>query len=222
MGIILDIIILLIIGLCAFFAAKKGFITTLLECVGFILAIIIAVNIAGPIAGFTYDNAIKPSITEAISTSAADAGEDIFENMPGFVSSMLKTAGVEKDSVVLDIDESAEEAAVRISDTVVKPAAVSILRIIFTIPLFIILLILVKFLAKILNKIFSGAVLGGANKILGGVLGGAKGILYSVLFAFCALFIATIFADGILFFSRSAISSSFICKFILSIFSINI
>jgi len=222
MGIVLDLIILAIIGLCAFFAAKKGFVSTLLECVGFILAIILAVNLAGPIAAFTYDSAIKPSVVDSITESVESASDDVFSNMPGFVTSMLESAGVNKDAVMADVDESAEEAAIRISDSVVKPSAVSILKLVFTIPLFFILLILVKFLAKILNSLFKGVVLGNLNKILGGVLGGAKGILYSIIFAFAALFIATLFSDGFLIFSRDAISGSFICKFILSLFSINI
>jgi len=73
MGIVLDLIILAIIGLCAFFAAKKGFVSTLLECVGFILAIILAVNLAGPIAAFTYDSAIKPSVVDSITESVESA-----------------------------------------------------------------------------------------------------------------------------------------------------
>ena len=222
MGIVLDLIVVAIIGLTAFLAAKKGFIRTLIEFVGFILAIVLAINLSSLLAGITYDGAIKPSVTESIVTSVEEAGGEVYDNLPGFVTSVLESTGVDKDDVKAKAGESSVETAERISDTVVKPEAVKVLKVAYTIPLFLVLLIAVKFLARFLNSIFKGAILGGANKVLGAVFGGAKGILYAIIFTFIALFLATMFSDGILIFSKDALSNSFICKFILSIFSINI
>ena len=64
MGIILDLIILAIIVIFAFLSAKKGFVRTLIELVGFFLAIFIASSISPAISNGVYDKFIEPAIVD--------------------------------------------------------------------------------------------------------------------------------------------------------------
>ncbi len=222
MGIVLDIIIVLIIGLCAFLAAKKGFVLTLIELVGFIIAIVIATNVSAPLAQITYDKAIKPTVTNAIASSFESDASEALENIPDFVTSIFKEAGFDLSGITTEAGESVGEAAARITDTVVKSSVVNILKAIYTIPLFFILMIVVKLLAKLVNSLFKGVVLGGANKVLGCLLGGAKGILFAVLFSLLTFFLSAMFNDELLFFTKDAIEDSYICEYFLSVLKLKV
>ena len=50
MNIILDIIIVAIVVICVFLSAKRGFTRTIIELVGFVAAILIAINLSTPVA----------------------------------------------------------------------------------------------------------------------------------------------------------------------------
>ncbi len=222
MGIILDIIIVLIVGLCAFLSAKKGFVLTLIEVVGFVIAILIATNVSGPLAEVTYDKAIKPAVSDAIFDSFEIDTSNTFDEVPGFISSIIKSSGIDINSITSELGESAGETAARIADTTVRSSAIDILKALYTIPIFFILMFLVKILAKIINSLFTGVVLGGANKFLGCLLGGAKGVLYAALFSVLTFFLSSMFNDELLFFTKDAISDSHLCEYLLSVFSLKV
>ena len=63
---ILDIIIVAIIGVFVIISAKHGFARTVIEVVGYFLAIYLAFAIGGVLANALYDSAIEPAISKTI------------------------------------------------------------------------------------------------------------------------------------------------------------
>ncbi len=226
MSVILDVIVVAIIAICALLAAKRGFVRTFLEVVGFLAAILIAINISTPIADFIYDKAVSPSIEKTVvtaiheaATSTSDAiTNTIWEKLPGFVSNAAEKSGITKDTVSNKLVGGADSAAIaqNITDEVLSPIATTVIKYIVTAIVFVILLIVVKFLARLINSLFKKSLLGGANAALGGVLGAAKGIIYTVLFCIVISLITNVSKDNF-FITNEIIENTTIFKFVLNL-----
>lgn len=220
MSFVLDAVVIALIAIFAIIAAKKGFVRSLIEFVGYILALIIAVTVSGALADLAYAQAVRPAVVDAVTSVLQNEGEAVYESIPGSVASIMELAGIDLDSISLAVGETADEAAARVADTVVKPLAVGIVKSLSIIIIAVILFIVVGILAKLINALFKGVLLGTANTVLGAVLGGAKGIIFAALFCVIVSFITSVSESDFLFFSREAIDSSFLCKYILQLISV--
>ena len=217
MNFVLDGIIVVIIAVCAFLAAKKGFVRSLIELAGFLAAIFLAFTLSTMVADFVYEKTIKTAAETAIASAVENTAEGAIDQMPGFVMTLAEKAGITEDSINSSVGANAQEIAANITETTLKPLAINVIKFISIIFIFVLLLIVVKIAARFLNSLFKGVLLGSANKALGAVLGGAKGAIYSVVFCIVASLIVSITSSGLLFITDDAIQGSYICKFILSI-----
>ncbi len=221
MGYILDAVIIAIIVLCAIIAAKKGFVRSLIEFIGYILALVIAVGAAGVVADYTYENAVRPVVIEAIGSTIEDSSSNAIDSVPDSVASLVELAGIDFGSISASVGETAYEAAARVTDTAVKPITVGLVNSIAILLISIVLFIVVGLVARMLNSMFKGVIFGSANKILGAALGGAKGIIFSAVFSLLVSFIVSVSSSDFMFFTQEALESSYLCKFILDLIAAN-
>lgn len=209
MTFILDLIVLVIIVLFVIFSVKKGFVKTLIEFVGLLLAIYLSITISSPLSNFVYDKAVEPTVSVAIGTAIENTGnaaettikEAVYNSLPGFISNNIDLSQIEIGS--------GETAAQDICDNLVKPLSISFFKALFTLVLFIVLNIVVKLLAKIINKIFSFRILGTLNRVLGGVLGLIKGIIFAVIFVIVTQILISL-TGGFFIFTKEAVDASVI------------
>ncbi len=229
MSIILDLIVLAIIVITVLISAKRGFVRTLIELVGFIAAVFISFTISTPLANTTYDKIIEPSIistvTSAVDTaadnSAAAAVDSFWNEMPGWIKGGIEKAGISKDSlggsITENIGNGVQAAVESTSQSVIKPAVTGSLALIYQVILLIILLAIVKPLAKLINKLFSFSVIGTANRVLGGVVGVPKGIIYAVAFCLLITLAVSFTQNGFLIFTGEAMEKSLFFSFVNSL-----
>ena len=181
MGIIIDLIILGVFVLFIFLGVKKGFVRTLLEMVGFFLALALAVMLSAGISGLIYQTMIRPSVVNAINDGIGNTADNsissVMESLPGYVKNLADQTQVEK-TVQRAVDSKGEHTAENIADTLVKPVAENVLRAVLCILLFIVGLVLFRYLTKLIGKLVKITPLGGLDGILGGVLGGIKGLVF--------------------------------------------
>ena len=225
MSYILDGIIILIVLVTVFLSAKKGFVRTLIEVVGFIAAIFIAFTFSSPIANTVYDKMFEPMVVKTVdgvaenaadgATSAVDA---VWQKMPSFIteSSFL---GISKESVTSQVEaevaNGTEQIATSVSDSFAKPVITQLLSIIISTILVVVLIFVVKLLAKYINKLFNFSVIGSINRSLGGLLGLVKGLAISIEFCMVVTLILSFTKNGFLIFTYDAINSSYIFKLLV-------
>lgn len=226
MSIILDAIIILIIILFVILSAKKGFVRTLIEVIGFIAAIAIALSISTPIANFCYDGAVQPIVAKTVestitegSSNVNEAVDAVWNKLPSFLteSNFFKLS---KDNITSSINEETASDTAQLIDTInsfVKPAVTKLLAVIISVILVVVLLFVVKLLAKAVNKLFSFSIIGDINKTLGGILGLVKGAAVSVIFCMIISLILSFTKNGFLIFTYDAINSSYLFKFIMGL-----
>ncbi len=229
MSIILDLIVLAIIIITVLISAKRGFVRTLIELLGFIAAVFISFTISTPLANSTYDKIIEPSIvstvTSAVDTaadnSAAAAVDSFWNEIPGWVKGGIEKAGISKESldgsITANIGNGVQSAVESASQNVIKPAVTSTLALIYQVISLIILLAIVKPLAKLINKLFSFSVIGTANRVLGGVVGVPKGMIYAVAFCLLITLAVSFTQNGFLIFTGEAMEKSLFFSFVSSL-----
>ena len=215
MGIVLDLILALIVVVCILLAVKKGFVRSLIEVVGYVLAIIIAFSVSGIAANYIYDNVIDEVVVETVSTAIEENSDKALEALPDYLTVLLEQADFDIESLLNTNDSDALSVAKQASDNILRPLAVGILKTVISVVAFLILMIIVKLLAKAINSMFKGAVLGTANKVLGMALGGVKGVVIATIFSMIVYFVASLSENDFLFFTNEAINESVAAKFII-------
>jgi len=215
MWFLLDLIVVAIVALFIFISMRKGFVCTLIEMLGFVIAIILANIVSTPLANLTYDKAIEPAIISSVQESQNEgvesASDTALNAMPSFVKNIvgLENATSAFQNEVSDNINDGTEAAVKIaSQNVIKPKITRYISMFYIMILTTVFIFLVGFLAKFVNKLFSFSVVGKVNKILGGVLGCGKGLFIAMVFCTVISLLVSFSNGSFLFFTKSAIDDS--------------
>ena len=221
MDLILDLIIVAIFVISIIITAKKGFVKSASLILGFVLAIFASMTISTPLSEFVYDKAVAPSIVTTIEKSINKSVDSTKENLvnsvnealPNFVKNSTKFDKSHLKSDLID-SEAPKTIAENISNNSIRPVAVSFIKVIASIVLFIAFSFAFKFLTNILNKIFSFSIVGKLNRFLGGVLGLVNGGIYAIIFILLTSFLISL-TGGFLIFNPTTVASSRLFNLIL-------
>ncbi|MDD2363113.1 MAG: CvpA family protein [Oscillospiraceae bacterium] len=203
MSFILDGLIVVIFLVAILLGYKRGFFKSAIQLVGCIAAALIAFSLSAPIASGIYNQFISPSVEKKISAEIEKAGSEsietalngVLDNLPDSLTNALTVFNLGspdqiKERLPNSLDGTASQVSAIIEEKVVRPAAVSLLRLLCFFILFIILMIVVGILATIGGRLFRVPVLRQVDGLLGGVLGAAQG----VVFVFVAVTIMSLIA----------------------------
>ena len=225
MSIVIDLIVVAIIALIAVISAKKGFVCTVIEVIGFIAAFLVAFSLSTPLVEVTYDKFIEPPILNSIKEDTIEnttqTADSIWESLPSFVTENSAALGIDKEYIENEVIKgtlsSTENALENLSQEFIKPVAISILETLYAVILIIVLLFVVKILAKLLNKAFSFSIVGKLNTTLGGAIGIIKGVAIALII--CEILTLVIsFAGDVSILSNENISTTYIFKFLTNVF----
>ena len=218
MGYIFDLIFLTIVVVTVLFSAKHGFVRTLLELVGFIAAFVIAFTFSTPIAEYTYDSFIGPSVIESmdevIVNNTNNISEGIISSIPENTMKIIEFFGIKEAEITTAVLPNLTNGATNIADTisneVLRPSITRIISAVLNILLIAILIPLFKWVAKLINKLFSYSFVGKLNKTLGGVLGILKGLAICVIICVVINFILSINQKGFWVITNENLDSSIV------------
>jgi uncharacterized membrane protein required for colicin V production len=224
MSIILDLAVVAVIIINVILSAKKGFVKTVVEVVGFIIALSLAFSLSTPVAEYTYDSfvgpAVEKSLTESTQNIADTSPNDLFETLPPIITENAKNFGISTESILGEISgsvkENSTEAVQTISQDIVRPITVKIISMVATLLIFLVLSIVVKFLAKVLNKLFSFSIIGKINTNLGGVIGFFKGIVFATVLCVAISLVINLTGSGFWVFTPDNINATYLFKFFTS------
>ena len=191
MGIVIDLIALGIIVVLAIVGRIRGFIATLVSIVKWIAAVLVAAIFAGAVAGFVYDSFIRQGVEDKVAEylpsdkTVADLNtiDEICAKFGFDIANYDKGTGFVE--TVRSSTESGEPLAAAISNNVIRPLYMTVIKPICYTVLFILVIIvglLVEKLSKLANLV---PIVGKLNKSLGLILGIIYGILAVCLL--CAL-----------------------------------
>ncbi len=191
-SIIIDVIMILVILLMTYLAAKRGFVKTVISLVGFVIAAFVANFLAAQLAQLVYDSFISADVSSKIATTILEAGgitagiagvKELVTGLPIPFTDMGVVAG-QIDSMGSSLSSDVNVAAEQIADSVVAPIATPLIQALLFIVFFIVLGILVSIVARIISRgINMVPIVGGINKFLGAIVGVAQGLILVFLIA---------------------------------------
>ena len=107
MGWILDLLVIAIVAYYAYISAKRGFVRTLIELVGFVAIFLIITKAGAPLSESLFKAAFRGPVLSKVQTtldeSAVSSVEAVTEALPGFVVNGAAFLGI-------DIDEACGHA----------------------------------------------------------------------------------------------------------------
>lgn len=184
-----DIALIIVLISTVIGSMRKGFLKCVLSLLCVIVALAAATTFNEPVAEWCYDSVLDGIVTEKVEESmlngmesidAALTVESITQAIPQFLTDSIAELGIDISSVTKSIDSldlSTHDTAQNISQQIIRPAALVLLRVLA----YILIFVFVRFLTGIITNIFSGIVklpvLRSVNKLLGAILGAVKGIV---------------------------------------------
>lgn len=228
MAIILDLLAVVIIAVSVFFAYKKGLIKTLFSLVGGIAAVVLAVWMSTPVAGWLNEEFIGPTIRNTVltavnGTSLSEGYDKALESvdvvgnlqeMPEKLRTFLENLNVDIDGIVASAEQSkansvaAKEQLINsiadpISETVSKAVALVALAIIFFVLLFVV--------TRLLDTVFRVLPFGKSLNQTGGVI---FGVIRAALFLMVFGAVVYGLAQGNVLLSTEELNETWILKYI--------
>lgn len=194
MSILLDIIIIAIIALTVYFAAKNGFVKTAISAISFILAIAITAMFAPTLAESFKETSIADTVRETtedkIEEMLTSSSEGIYGLLDGEnedFNALVRIAGLELEDLKSWYIESAVNVEAResmLARRIATPIIDVIATLLAIIVLFIATQIVLAIVACILDKVARLPILRTANKALGILLGVLLAFFRVLLFCF--------------------------------------
>ena len=219
MSLVLDLLVVGVVLLFLVFGIRKGFVTTLIEVVGTLLAIVIAFSLSVPLSEAVYNTFVEKTVSQSVDNALAGyTGYAIEETIDTLwqenntLAYFSELSGLHKEDVVAGASRSSQGGVEAVSsfvkDSIARPVATLVVRVILIALLLLILLILVKIIAKVVGKIFSFSLFGTVNSVLGALLGAVKGLLAATILCVLLGTAITASANGVLGFTKQTVDQS--------------
>lgn len=240
MNIIIDLILLAILVVSAFFAAKKGLIGTLFSLISTVVAIILSIVLCAPVSGFIdsafINKPVKQYILSAVDSSSVgktydeaissiDVAQKI-ETMPKALKDILELADIDVNKVVAEagkVQSGAADAKDELINKIAAPISAAVSRVIALVVLFAVLSVALWVVAKLITAVFDVLPLGKSfNKFGGLAFGLIRGLI--IVFVISSLFAAitkTVAPDSNNIFSQKTVDSTIVLKTAVNINPIN-
>lgn len=219
MNLIIDLILAVIILIFAIIAYKKGFLASLFDFLGTIIAWIVSINLSEFISAWVYQTFIKVPITDYVylklTESANTATESLVASIPEFITTAATTFGIDINNIISSNSGKEIETAVSsITSGIIEPIITILIRIVVVILLYIVLIFIIKSLSKLFKNVNKIPIVGSLNKFLGIIVGLLKGSIIALLI--CIVFNTILcFAGGELFnITQETLKSTYIFNFL--------
>ena len=187
--IILDLAALAIFALCVFFAARNGFVQTILTFVSYIIALILASHFGRMIARWFYESVVENFVEGVMighfrqAAQRGITGYEFVETAPIWIRSFLMRMTPEEVAAI-NFAESPAVAAGNLMSSFLRDQILWILGAIGFLILFLLLLFLLRQFTGVFSELVDKIpIVGRLDHLLGGVLGAIQGIIILVLIA---------------------------------------
>ncbi len=186
----IDIVLIIIVVTSILDSARRGFIRCVLSLVCAAVALAAAVQFSQPFAEAVYDNFLSDIVVEQVeqripdginSNIAVDTVTQTIEMLPEYLIEQVKGLGVDIrafSDYISSLELSAQDTAREISEKIVRPGALVLLKLVCYILIFIAVRFVLGFAVGLIDKFASLPILGHVNKWLGGALGCMKGVVF--------------------------------------------
>ncbi len=202
MQLAMDIVFLGIVLIAVAVSAKKGIVRTVLELVAFSVSVVLAFQLAAPMANTSYDSFLSERVENKIYAQLSESDEHMsemktvlvaVESLPNFIRRQFDESESSLKTITQQVTAdgaSNQEAAKQLNEQIARPLGVMVLTSVLFLLIFVLANILLQWLAKTISKAFKLPIVGTVNGLLGGIFGALKGCLAVFLVCVALIFLA--------------------------------
>ncbi len=203
MAYILDGVLLLIVIVTVALGYRRGFIRSVVQLVGLIAAVVIASSLSGSLSTLVYDSFVSEPLQNKVVEAVENAGSGVaserldsaLESLPPFLVNAINQndqATQALDDLQNTVVDSTTSLAKTLVNTVIRPLAIGLFRVVIFIVLVVLLLLVVKLLTALIKPVTKLPVIRQAD----GLLGAAIGLVKAVLFVLIAVSVMQLLASS--------------------------
>lgn len=201
-----DIVTVLVFLYMIVVGARRGFLRTLVYFIGYAAVLLGAAALSEPAARWIFETLLRPSIVSGIAGKLSEVQQELLpESLLAFAQSVpegvLGMLGLDQEQLVETlhglIENGGAGAAGAITDSVVAPLAVNLMRLVLFFLLFSIAMFFVRRLAGVFNEVNRLPLIGPANQVMGGLVGAAQAALTLYVIAAVLKLLVSFTADGL-------------------------
>lgn len=181
-SILMDLAVVLIVVWQVRRGYRNGLMRTLIECLSWVAAAVLAVMISHVAAGTIYEMFFAGRITETVTNAILEAGspESLVGSLEQMLASLPEAVRPAAEFLLDGMDLSAvttaqaEELAQTVTNSIVRPLITSVIQLVNFLILFALGLIVLHVVAIAFGMFNAIPLVGGINQLLGGAFGLAK------------------------------------------------
>ena len=221
MGYVLDCIVVAIVIATTIIGYRRGFLRSILQAFGCIIAFSLAFWLSNITANFLFDTAFhdtlhgkivegwEASVSDGVTPALADRVEKTFDALPSILKADLDAEAVAQGiRSSVGTEQTGTAVADYIVNDVVGPLIVAVIRCVAFLILFVVLLFAIRLCKKLLKPITKLPLVRQADKWLGFVFGLIQGIILMFVAVTLMQVFASVFTNGLV--TRDDFESSFI------------
>lgn len=214
-SLILDIGVIAVFLLFIIIGFKSGVIKSFVMFAGAIFSSVFAGYCSGKMATFFVERFVLPSIESRILQSMAENSlnfETLCSKLPNFLRFSLASYGITPLSFNhIMVSSTKQEIPLKIAE-LVEPLFVGIFKYLFSIFIFMILMLIIRFLMQVVLRFFKNKSLKNANSLFGGFFGALKAYIVVSLILCCMRAFLPMMDDVPEVINTNSISSTMIFK----------
>ncbi len=223
MSIVFDIAVVAIVALLVFLGFHRGFVRTVFNLVGYILAAVLAFFISSPISVWIFQTFFRSKAVDLISGELAKATQGMDLNqmvqqaigaIPENLKAFVPDGAIATIENGLSAAPTTAEVANTVVDQLVGPIAEMVIQLLLFVILFLILCIVVKIITRMLKFIDKIPFVGTANSVLGLFVGLAEAVVFLFFFTSIVAMIIQLSGNQWDAVNQSVVDQSYIFKFI--------
>lgn len=185
---ILDIIAIGLLLIITFISAKKGFMMSLFNIIGYVISAVLSKTMSMPVSTYVYTNYFSESVLGKLNElipSGSVQGEisevinNVVASLPEYVQSMISQFEL---SELLVPAETGALTVEMIEQTYIAPIMLKIISVVAVVVLFIVISFILRIVFSLINKFFVSKkhnIIRKTNMLLGAILGVVKGVVVS-------------------------------------------
>ena len=211
---IIDIILLIIILICAIKAFADGFFTAAIRLVGNIFALVAAWIVSKQYSPVIFENLFREKAVETTfnyiqnSANAVDMGQLIETFAGGLPQSFMEEFVQKAEQLVSQLATPSVETAQSIVDTIIAPVLTTVITVVLFVMVFAVCSLVASLLAKLLRGLNNVPVIGFANRLGGFAVGLVSGAINVIFISFLLSIIAIVTQNSLSFINMEILSQS--------------
>ncbi|MDD3192700.1 MAG: CvpA family protein [Oscillospiraceae bacterium] len=221
---LLDLAALLFVIAYIRLSARRGFVRTVVQLVGFFVSLFLANALSGVAATYVFEQFIRQGLTDKISEQILSSGSAagflqslsaVLESIPSYLLNALEFAGLPADLTLPSLTGSVEQLAVGIVDQTVGPTCIALFSTVFFLLFFSLLMFLTRMVARGFTGLRHIPIVGPINSVLGGCVGAVEGVLYLYLIVTIASLVLALTGDRIPYLNRETLENTWLLRLFL-------